>query len=213
MKNFSFNREQASKQDAPRSLSANGAYVGKIVQAEFYDSNSGAQMFECVFNCEGANTKLQMCVVDKHGNDTFQVGFLQSLMGLLGLSELKSQAGKAKDLRDGTIYDTYRIPSIENKPIGILLQKEMDVYTNKNNEQKEVWNMRIISFFDAETNQTYHEKANNQPAKTIEARLAQMKDRTTKRYDEWKRTQSNQGAYAQGYETAQADDYYDEVPF
>lgn len=211
MKTFSFDKNQASKQDAPRSISQNGAYIGKIIQAEMYQTDSGAQMFEFIFNANGSNCLISMCVCDKTGKDTFQVGYLHALMGLLNIKTLNTVYGKAKNFKDNTEYETYRIPSIENRPIGVLLEKEIDCYTNKQGETKEIWNMRVVSFFDANTKKTFHEITEGKEAKSIEARLKVLKDRQTKRYIEWKQRSSGSN-YNNGY---QAQDNFpdEEIPF
>lgn len=213
MKVFSFNKDQASKQDAPRSISQNGAYIGKIVQAEMYETQNGAQMFEAFFKTSDGSCTIQMCVCDKEGNETYQVGYLQSLMGLLGVQKLELRTGTATNFKDNTTYETTRIPSIENKPIGVLFVKEIDCYTNKQGETKEIWNMRVVSFFDAVTKQTFHEKDANKDAKFIEARLNGLKDRKTKRYIDWINSQQKNNAYDENHQQTKNDFLDDDIPF
>lgn len=173
MKNFTFNADAAARQDAPRSIVKSGAYIGKIIQAEMYESKQGAQMLELGFVTAESHARLGMCLVKADGEETFQVGLLQSLMGLVGAQNATHVAGKVRD-RDGSIRDGFRVPTLENKTVGIVLQREDDLYQTANGEYKEYFAMRIVAFYDAVTMQTYHEKAGGKEAKKTQERIDKL---------------------------------------
>ena len=137
------------------------------------------------------------------------MGMIQALMGIVGAQQITPTKGYFTEA-NGEKVEGYHLPELEKKPCGMLLQRQNDIYQNKNGEMKEFWQMVIASVFDAQTGQTYHEKAAGKPAKQIEQRLARLTDYDTKRLQDWK----SQGSPSSGA-AAQSSDIEEEseIPF
>ena len=208
MQVITFNQASAKSADAPRAINTTGKYVGGIVTAEIYDTDSGAEFIELIFKDtdSGSLSRINTCIKAKDGSETRSMGMIQALMGIVGAAQLTPTKGYFPN-SDGTKREGFHLPEIEKKPCGLLLQRQNDCYTAKNGEVKEFWQMVIASVFDAQTGQTYHEKAAGKPAKAIEQRLARLSDYDTKRLKQWK----EQGTQATSKPIA--DDGYDDMPF
>lgn len=187
MQPIAFNAQSAKQADAPRAISVTGKYVGGILTAEIYETDSGAEFIEFIFKDteSGSLARINTCIRAKDGKETRSMGMIQALMGIVGAQQITPTKGYFTEA-NGEKVEGYHLPELEKKPCGMLLQRQNDIYQNKNGEMKEFWQMVIASVFDAQTGQTYHEKAANKPAKHIEQRLARLTDYDTKRLQDWK---------------------------
>lgn len=199
MQSIAFNAQSAKQADAPRAISQTGKYVGGILTAEMYETESGAEFIELIFKDteSGSLARINTCIRAKDGKETRSMGMIQALMGIVGAQQITPTKGYFTEA-NGEKVEGYHLPELEKKPCGMLLQRQNDIYQNKNGEMKEFWQMVIASVFDAQTGQTYHEKAANKPAKHIEQRLARLTDYNTKRLQDWKAQGSpSSGAHEQ----------------
>lgn len=187
MQPIAFNAQSAKQADAPRAINTTGKYIGGILSAEMYDTDSGAEFIELIFKDteSGALARITTCIRAKDGKETRSMGYVQALMGIVGAQTLTPTKGFFTE-RDGTKREGFHLPELEKKPCGMLLQRVNDCYQNNQGEMKEFWSMAIASVFDSKTEQTYHEKAAGKPAKQIEQRLARLTDYNTKRLQDWK---------------------------
>lgn len=187
MQPIAFNAQTAKQADAPRAISQTGKYVGGIITAEMYDTDSGAEFIELIFKDteSGSLARINTCIRAKDGKETRSMGMIQALMGIVGAQQITPTKGYFTQA-NGEKTEGFHLPELEKKPCGMLLQRQNDIYQNRNGEMKEFWQMVIASVFDAQTGQTYHEKAAGKPAKQIEQRLARLRDYDTKRLQDWK---------------------------
>lgn len=212
MQPIAFNAQSAKQADAPRAISQTGKYVGGIITAEIYDTDSGAEFIELIFKDTESSSlaRINTCIRAKDGKETRSMGIIQALMGIVGAQQLTPTKGYFTEA-NGEKVEGFHLPELEKKPCGMLLQRQNDIYQNRNGEMKEFWQMVIASVFDAQTGQTYHEKAANKPAKHIEQRLARLTDYNTKRLQDWKAQGSpSGGAPAQ---SSGVEDMPEDIPF
>ena len=211
MQVITFNQASAKSADAPRAINTTGKYVGGILTAEIYDTESGAEFIELMFKDSesGSLSRINTCIRAKDGSETRSLGMIQALMGIVGAAQLTPTKGYFLE-SDGSKREGYHLPEIEKKPCGMLLQRQNDCYKNKSGEIKEFWQMVIASVFDAQTGQTYHEKAAGKPAKMIEQRLARLTDYNTKRLQDWKAKGEPSSAVSTG---TGVEDLDEQIPF
>ena len=208
MQTIPFNQLAAKNADAPRAISQTGKYIGGILTAEMYETESGAEFIELIFKDSETNAlaRINTCIRAKDGTETRSMGQIQALMGIVGAKEITPTEGTFLQA-DGSNRKGYHLPELEKKRCGLLLQRQNDCYTNKQGEVKEFWQMVIASVFDSQSEQTYHEKEAGKPAKSIDMRLSRLTDYDTKRLKEW-RSQKGQS------KSASAEPYPDEdIPF
>lgn len=185
MQVINFDDKSARRADAGQFITQSGEYVGTILQFRVYDGKSGSQMIEIFFKeDDGRYLWLPMCLISSKGEQTYDYPKIQALMGLLSKTVLNPEPAKIRR-HDGSINDGYRCKDIEKLRIGIVVQRLNDIWV-VNGEVKERHPVRLVSFFDAKTRQTYHEKADNKPAKATDARVKSLKESVnTKAYEDF----------------------------
>lgn len=193
MQPINFDDKSARKADAGQFINQSGEYVGTILQCRMWETEKHAQMLELLFKDDTERYLwLPMCLISGKGEQTFDYPRVQALMGLLGKTVLNPEPAKVRR-RDNEVEDGYRCKAIEKNRIGIVVQRLNDVYES-NGEMKERHPMRLVSFFDAQTRQTYHEKVDNKPARDTDARVKNLKEFVnTKAYVDWKNGAANNG--------------------
>jgi hypothetical protein len=211
MQAINFDDKTARKADAGQFISQSGGYVGTILQCRMWETQNHAQMIELLFKDDDErHLWILMCLISGKGEQTFDYPRIQALMGLLGKTVLNPEPAKVRR-RDGGVDDGFRCKAIEKSRIGIVVQRLNDIY-EVNGEVREGHPMRLVSFFDAQTRQTYHEKADNKPAKDTDARIKNLKEFVnTKAYDDWKNGFANNGFESQA--RSSAEDLGEDIPF
>lgn len=184
--------KKANSVDAPRSISKTGKYVGTIAQAEMHETANGANMLGLVFVCEGSTTFLNLCLTTADDKETFNMGIVHALMHILGIDQVQAVHGKVKN-RKGEVVEGFRVPALEKKQVGLLLQRVDDVYN-----EKQIYNLNVVSVFDAVTGKTSHEILGGKEAKQIAERLEKLTDRKTQRLIDWLAS----GSASNGFESA-----------
>jgi hypothetical protein len=100
-------------------------------------------------------------------------------MGLLNIQTCEPKPMKVYQ-PNGSSTDGYRIPAVEKKTIGVLLQyqeeKDQDGYAKLNEKGYARYQMVCKAFFDPKTRQTYSEKKDGKPAKRIDYLLTKLQD-------------------------------------
>lgn len=206
MQAINFDEQSANRADIGQFITQTGDYVLTIAQCRMYETQNKAQFIEFLFKSDDdMSLWLNVCLFSKKGEQTFDYPKIQAAMGLLGKTVLNPEPAKVR-LRNGEIGEGFRCKSLEKCRIGVVVQRQNDVY-----EGKERHPMRLISFFDAQTRQTYHEKLNNKPAKTTDGRVKNLKDSVnTKAYEDWKNNSGN------GFESPArnaAEELGEDIPF
>lgn len=214
MQAINFNEQSARRADSGQFITQSGGYVGTILQARMWETPKGAQMMELLFkDDDGLIVWLPMCLVSGEGKETFDMPRIQAAMGLLSKTVLNPEPAKVRR-RDNQVEDGYRCKSLEKCRIGIVVQRTNDIY-EVNGEVRERHPVRLVSFFDAQTRQTYHEKADNKPAKATDQRIKNLKESVnTKAYEDWKKGSANNGFESPARTQANSiDNLEEDIPF
>lgn len=129
---YNYNEQSAVKaDDAASRIAEPGPYVGKFVRVEAIKSErTGAQGIAFAFEAPGqGTTDFSLWTQGADGKPFFGMNMVNAIMFLLGVKSLKSVPGKverydeeakARIEVDGDVF-----PDLCNKPIGIVLQKEL----------------------------------------------------------------------------------------
>lgn len=220
MQVIKFDESKAKNADGSNFITQSGKYIVAIVQARMWESRNGATMLELLLKelTGGAFCWLPVCLLSRDGQPTIDYNKIQSLMGLLGVAELAPVASQVVT-RNNERVDGFRCMAIEKKAIGIVLQRLNDVYKDSNTgEMRERHPMRLVSFFDAQTEKTFSETKTGKEAKRIAERVGNLSEASnTKAYDEWLAAgkpssasiSNNGGAPA----PVTADDLGEDIPF
>lgn len=133
-----------------------GAYKGKILQAEQYETKSGAAMLRFYFESnEGATAWLSLCIIKSDGEEAYGMGIFQSMMYVSKTDSVEWAEGKVRNMK-GEIVKGYRGRAIEGKPIGLVLEAEPREYLYLG-EVKIANDMTIRRAFDPDTGRTAKE--------------------------------------------------------
>lgn len=182
LNSFTVNREKAKAVASSKYITKTGAYEGVISQASVRESQSGATAVDLVFKEDsGALAFIQMWVLKKDGTRTFNHDILDALLVICGVENAPVMASKVFD-RNGQPHDGYRIPALEKKRVGMLLQREQRFYIDqKDGMEKETYSMNLLTPFDLTTRKIAKEIIEGTEAKRLEDLIANTKDRPGKR--------------------------------
>ena len=219
MQVIKFDESKAKNADGSNFITQSGKYIVGIIQARMWESRGGATMLELLLKEQtgGAFCWLPVCLLGRDGQPTIDYNKVQAVMGLLGVAELTPVFSKVIT-RNNEQEDGYRCAAIEKKVVGIVLQRLNDVYKDNNTgEMRERHPMRLVSFFDAQTEKTFSETKAGKEVKKIAERVGNLSEASnTKAYDEWvaagkpsRVSPSNSGAPA----PVTADDLGEDIPF
>jgi hypothetical protein len=182
MRTYNFNENTAEKADSSSSgIRTTGAYILEIRQCAAETSpKSNAEWLTFVLGSQdGTKVITRLVTAKSDGSDAFGLAIFQSLMGLLNLQTCEPKPAKVYQL-NGSSSDGYRIPAVEKKTIGVLLQyqeeKDQDGYAKLNEKGYARYQMVCKAFFDPKTRQTYSEKKDGKPAKRIDYLLTKLQD-------------------------------------
>jgi hypothetical protein len=182
MRTYSFNENTAEKADSSSSgIRTTGAYILEIRQcaAETSPKSSAEWLTFVLGSQDGTKVITRLVTAKSDGTDAFGLAIFQSLMGLLNLQTCEPKPMKVYQL-NGSSTDGYRIPAVEKKQIGVLLQyqeeKDQDGYAKLNEKGYARYQMVCKAFFDPKTRQTYSEKKDGKPAKRIDYLLTKLQD-------------------------------------
>lgn len=171
--------DSAIRADQPAGISKSGAYVGTISQCAAFETQNGATGVEIAFKTdEGVLCFSTLYILSKTGERTFNHDILDAVMVVAGVDNAPIVQAKVYE-RDGTIseYKNHRIPSLEKKHIGLILQREN--YVNQAGRMS--YRMNIVSAFDPQTKRLAKEILTGEPeAKMFFDRLKNLKDKEPK---------------------------------
>lgn len=195
---FTRNDERAAAVAGFSGISHTGIYTGFIAQAEIAEGKSGAQYLEIAFKCkqwkekdangnvsEGTGDRvafIRTYITSKTGERTFGADIIDAMMVCLGVSKMDAVKGvvygrnASRDKSDQ--HQGYRLPDIEKKPIGLLIQREDRLYTDNTGVVRESFNLNILTPFDPANGKCAREileKADK--ATVVESRFATLKDK------------------------------------
>lgn len=175
---FTTDAKRASDTDRPASISQSGCYTGVFRQVYTYQSAGGAQMvsFNFADQQSGQTCFTDLCIMKKNGEAAFGMDILNAILLCMGVQKADAVQGKARNRR-GEKIDALRITAMENRPVGIVLQKEWDTYQDQNGDLKETYRMIIAKPFDPQTRRTASEITEGREPKILEQFVKNLKDR------------------------------------
>ena len=178
---FTFNEDEALAGSSVGGgfIKESGAHTGSFSEVYEVTSQGGAKGIYLSFLSDtGAQANITLYTVDKSGGEMkFNGDKIQSLLGLIGfkkgqpLRQKQNTTVKQKDWDNGGMKDVRVIsyPEIENKHIGVFFEARENTYNGKTSIRPE-----IIIFYDAESKQTYAEKAKGLDASTLAGLIERM---------------------------------------
>lgn len=177
---FDRNDQNAATLDGGTSITQTGAYTGTIRQASVGAGASGAQYLDFVFKSDDGRTcNARLYVTKNDGSEAFGRKILDALLVVIGASSADVVEGKVytrdKNAPGGVRVDQgYRVPAVEGKPVGMLLQRENYTYSGR-----ESYRLNLLTPFDPKTRRVAKEiLAGAAEAKLLDLRIASTHDRT-----------------------------------
>lgn len=171
------NDESAKKVGGTPKINETGAYVGIITRAEHVVSQNSVVGVEIDFKCDDGRTAqfLRLNTVAADGKDLSGARIVDGLMTVFRLKTMECTTAQIdkwdKDTKGQTKQRAEIFADLMNKPVGLVLQKEHDVYKGEPTEK-----MNIYACFEPGTNKTPKELLDRQPASALEPLVANLKD-------------------------------------
>ena len=210
---FTADTKAAEKVAGFAGIDHGGAYIGTITQAEVADSTSGATFVELAFKASEwtlPNSQpehgekmsfIRLFVTSKSGERTFNADILDALMVVLGIQKADAKPMTVWN-RDKTKRQGYRLPDLEGKQVGLLLQRQNRIYMDQYGAEKETYQMNVVTPFDPMTKKCAREILQQLEATDVDNRLRNLKDREAQRH-----------AQAQPTATSASIDTFEDNPF
>ncbi|HEX7766303.1 MAG TPA: hypothetical protein VF443_06280 [Nitrospira sp.] len=159
---YTYDEEAAGHaDDFANRIDENGPYIGQFTRVEeIVSANTRTKGMRFEFEVPNGGGKAQFSLYTEKEDGTRIFGFnlVQAMMSLLNLRGLKAQPGKVmqfdEDQGRSVEVDGTRYPELENKDIGVILQKEL--YTK--NDGKDGYRMNLATVFDPVSKLTASEK-------------------------------------------------------
>lgn len=195
-----------------RYIRETGKYKGRFTRAELmFSKNTGARGIEFDFhNDDGKECTTQLWTHNGAGEPLSAINMVNALMtclGLRGIKPTKMQVQKYDyDAKAKVTATVEAFPDLMNKPIGLLLQKEISIY-----EGKEKTKMLIYAAFQHATEKTASEVLDRAAAPVMLAKLvAGLSDK-----DSTKKAGKQESASRQQPQASrpQSQDFDDDLPF
>lgn len=155
---YTFDKQAAQSADR-HGITESGVYYGFILSNKFGKTANGAEYVEFTLSTDEGDTVRFITIYTSkiNGEKAFGYGHIQSLMGLIGLTDLQPA-----ETEEGQCF-----PILNNKKIAFALQKEW--YYNKLGDKK--YKLNLLHFFDHETSKTFAEKLANKDAKVFQSAI------------------------------------------
>jgi single-strand DNA-binding protein len=197
MSNSMFNYDQSQGVSAGVSnyVSESGAYAGRILTAEWSVAKTGTKGIEITFETtEGLKANYLSLWYEKA--DRTQLSGAKMLNAIMGCTKVASLNSKAIGQPDGSTK--YFCPELENKSIGLILQKVL--YTKNDNSDGYKFEIRIP--FIPQNNKTLAEQLGNKDAVTVSNILKTLTDKDDRTQGG---NQSSGQSQSQGYDNGVQD--------
>ena len=133
---YEYNEAAAVAADKAASrITEGGAYVGTFKNVWAIESSGGAQGLSFIFDSPGNGViEFTQYTIGKDGSDIRGANFVNAMMFMLGLKQLKSELGKAEvwddDAKKRVEQEVEAFPAMCGKPIGLMFQRELRTYKN-----------------------------------------------------------------------------------
>ncbi|MBF7687042.1 hypothetical protein [Acinetobacter rathckeae] len=136
---FNFNQDAAKKADGGGRIDQTGKYAGKISHVEFVTSNSGKKTQGLEFHFIADNDATTSFTIWTHQADGTPIFGFDKVNALLACAQIQTLTPTNRTLEKysydagGKVKQPCTVaPELDNKPIGLLLQREN--YQNQNGE-------------------------------------------------------------------------------
>lgn len=195
---FIYNQEQAVKAGNAQFINETGAYLCKIISAEYVKSSGGALSLEfSVETQEGLKGNYLSVYYQGKDGQPLQGGhnMIQAIMGCTNVQALTEQ------FSNGRMYAL----ELSDKYIGLMLQKVLRL----KQDGSETYNFQILCPFIAKTRKTLSEHIENKPAERIDWLVAHTKDRDERSKQQPQSTQQNHNQP----QVQPPSDFDDDMPF
>lgn len=203
---FTYNEEQAMKAGNAQFINETGAYLCKIITAEYVQSQSGALSLELSIETqEGLKGNYLSIYYQGKDGQVLQNGhnMIQAIMGCTGVQAISQSFNNGKTFA----------PELTGKYIGLMLQKVLRL----KQDGSETYSFQILCPFIAKSRKTLLEHKENKPAERIDWLVTHTKDRDERAKQQTQTSHTNSYAQAKnGNPTPPpADDFDDEsdLPF
>ena len=188
---FTMNRQAAEKVAGFNGIDKSGMYVGTLTQVEVADSKMGATYVEFAFKalrwteCGSSEEErgekmafIKLFITSRAGDRVFGADIMDALLAVLNIQNAEARQCIVYN-RDGTKHPGYRIAELEKQTVGLLLQRENREY-EVDGQIKTGYQMNILTPFDPVTSRIAKEVLNNLPAKALEGKFKNLKDKEAK---------------------------------
>ncbi len=178
---FTTSRENATSTDNGMTLHEPGKYIVTIKEADTYE-RSGFQFVRLLLETDDKRTAtVELCVAG--GNSNWQAKLFDAVCVCVGAENPQFVPAKIKNHRRGivnqTIVQGYRCKALEQKRLGVLLQRLLRDYKNTDGEIRDTVDLVLYKPFDPATERTASEiiQGVTTPQKLAAAIEGCMKDR------------------------------------
>ena len=167
---FTYNQNEAVAAGVSNYVADSGAYQGRILSAEWtVSSRKGTKGIEVTFETtEGLKANYLSLWYEK--DDGAQLSGAKMLNAIMGCTKVTNLTSKSVSFPDGP---KYFCPELENKSIGLVLQKVL--YTKNDGQDGYKFEIRIP--FIPQTGKTLAEQLGNKDALTINNILKSLTDK------------------------------------
>ena len=180
MQAFHANQDKAKSVDGASYIRSSGAYVGTLAQVSVNQTKAGATCVEIAFKSDEGLCFTQLYVRSKDGNDTFSMAIFQALMTVCGVETAPVVPATVFDRRSQK-YQGFRVPALEGKRVGLVLQRENRSYMSDTGEIKDTHQMNLLTPFDPDTRMVAKEIIEGaKEAKLLDQRLKGLKDKDSR---------------------------------
>lgn len=183
---MTFDQALAEKSGAGGGIQEGGAYVCTIESAVYKKAGTGSHGVEFTIKTdEGLTGRYLTAYFAKADNTPIGSGqsLLNALMGFCNIQGLTWAPTKIEG------QDASHCPELKGKKVGLFLQKRL--YTKDSGE--EAYSFEIRCPFDAQTQQTFKEKAAGKNAEAIARMIASYKDKDDRSAPTMAQQQAPQG--------------------
>ena len=206
--------EAAARVASSSYIERSGIYTVTIAQAHVSQSQGGATCVNLDLKTDiGELCFVQMWVLGKDGGRLFSHDIFDALLVVLGVPEAQVKQAKVFDRFTNDWVDGYRIPAIEKKKLGVVLQKVTDYVRTKKNGDPRI-SMELLTPFDLSTRKIAKEILTDAPASRIDQIEDKgVKDKTIYPKEDAQPQTAQQPAALLSPKPETADDGWGDVPF
>lgn len=193
---FNYDQSQGVAAGVSNYVSESGAYGGRVLAAEWnVSSGKGTKGIEITFEtAEGLKANYLSLWYEKA--DGTQLSGAKMLNAIMGCTKVSSLTSRAVNQSDGSTK--YFCPELENKSIGLILQKVL--YTKSDGQDGYKFEIRIP--FIPQTGKTLAEQLGNKDAVTVSNILKTLADKDERTQGG---NQSSGQSQSQGYDNGVPD--------